>query len=641
MATVVVTAFVVGALYLGRDVLIPIALAALLTFLLSPLVTRLERWIGRVAATLLVVATLFGVLGGLGWVLAQQMFDLAERLPDYQQNIQTKLRSLKMPGGERFARFNQTLDELKKELPGAEKSAEGTPANAPANAGGTPPTPGAAESSKRPGSPPAAMPVEIVASKHAGLIDRLSPIVWPLLGPIGTAALVILLLFCMLLQRENLRGRLIQLIGSDNISATTHGMDDASHRVARFLVMQLIVNATYGVVIGTGLYFIGVPNAILWAVLTAVLRFIPYVGPWIAAFFPIVLSLAVTNNWTMPALTIGLFVVVELLSNNVMEPWLYGASTGVSPIALIIAAVFWTWLWGPVGLVLSTPLTVCLAVMGRHVPRLGALSVVLSDEEALSPPDEFYHRLLTPAANDATEFAEAYLKENSLIALYDGVFIPALASVARDAQSGELDEPEYAAVLEELRDLIEDLGTRPVRPSKKEEEPAEAAAAEEAASPTSPAPATPAVSTCGVLCLPVRAKRDEIAGAMLVQVLAQLGFKAVNFSGEMTSGELLEKAERETADAICISVTPPSTIIHARYLCRKLRTRFPKTCLVVGLWGVTEQAPEMTTGLREFGADEVVTSLADAIAEFSKHAGTLAQEAVLLAPTGEGKRVEG
>ena len=236
-------------------------------------------------------------------------------------------------------------------------------------------------------------------------------------------------------------------------------MDDAGARVFRYLFMQLVVNVSYGIPVAIGLYFIGVPNAVLWGACAAVLRFIPYLGPWIAAAIPVALSLAVSPSWTMPLLTIGLFVVLELLSNNVMEPWLYGSSTGVTPIALIVAAVFWTWLWGPVGLILSTPLTVCLVVMGRHVPRLSFLSVLLSDEEALTPAEDCYHRLLTVGEQDELEFVEAYLQGNSLAALYDSVFIPVIIATETDHRLELLDDEQRVLVEQTLRDIIEDLGT--------------------------------------------------------------------------------------------------------------------------------------------------------------------------------------
>ena len=331
----------------------------------------------------------------------------------------------------------------------------------------------------------------------------------PLLGPLGRAALVLLLVIFMLLRREDLRRRLIRLIGKGRISAATHAMDDAGSRVFRYLFMQLVVNVSYGIPVAIGLYFIGVPNAVLWGACATVLRFIPYIGPWIAAAIPVALSLAVSPNWTMPLLTIGLFVVLELLSNNVMEPWLYGTSTGVTPIALIIAAVFWTWLWGPVGLILSTPLTVCLVVMGRRVPSLSFLSVLLSDEEALTPAEDFYHRLLTVGEQDELEFVESYLKANSLTALYDSVFVPVIIATETDHRLELLDDEQRSFIEQSLRDIIEDLGTVPQVASKID---ANRAAAQDT-------PSRIAAPPFRVFCLPARADRDELAGAMLTQLL--------------------------------------------------------------------------------------------------------------------------
>ena len=403
---VALTAFIVASLYFGRDVLIPLALAALLTFLLAPLVTRIERWIGRIAAVLLVVALIFTGFGVAGWMLTRQVVDLATKLPEYKGNIIAKMQAFKTPQGGMFTKLSETVEELKKELPGGLAPAANTQEQ------------GKPEASV---SLPGAVPLQPAAISKTNPIQLLELIVAPLLGPLGVAALVLVLVICMLLQREDLRSRLIRLIGQGRISATTRAMDDAGRRVSRYLLMQLLVNVTYGVPVAVGLYFIGVPNAMLWGAFAIVLRFIPYLGPWVAAAFPILLSLATSPGWTAPLLTIGLFVVLELLSNNVMEPWLYGSSTGVSSIALIVAAVFWTWLWGPIGLVLATPITVCLVVMGRHVPRLNFLSVVLSDEEALSPAEDCYHRLLTPGERDELELVESYLKAHSLTALYDCV----------------------------------------------------------------------------------------------------------------------------------------------------------------------------------------------------------------------------
>ena len=459
-------------------------------------------------------------------------------------------------------------------------------------------------------SPPRATPppVQVVQTSKANPLDLIRVIVAPVVGPLGTAALVLLLVIFMLLQKEDLRSRLIRLIGQGRISTTTRAMDDAADRVSRYLLMQLIVNVSYGVPVAIGLYFIGVPNAVLWGAFAIVLRFIPYVGPWIAAAFPIILSLAVSPGWMMPLLTIGLFVVLELLSNNVMEPWLYGSSTGVSSMALIVGAVFWTWLWGPVGLVLATPLTVCLVVMGRHVPRLSFLSILLSDEEALTPAEDCYHRLLTVGEQDEMELVESYLKANSLTALYDSMLVPVLTTAETDHRRDLLDQEQRTLVLQSVRDIVEDLGTRPPVPSKINADKAVAAVV------TAPAPAP----ASRVYCLPSRAERDELAGAMLAQLLKQQGFEAQNASAKMVVGELIALVEEAQVDAVCLSVVAPSTVIHARYLCLKIRAAFPKIKIVIGLWGTTENVSEAARRLRDSGADEVITSLADAVVQLAK-----------------------
>ena len=594
---VALTSFVVAMLYLGRELLIPLALAALLTFLLSPLVTRIERWLWRIPAVLLVVATIFAATGAAGWVLTRQLVDLATKLPDYKENIQTKLRSIKLPSGGVFTKISETVEELKKDLPGAEAQAQEVvpAARAPNTSVALP-------------SSPASPAVQVAEASKVNPVDLAQRLIAPLLGPLGRAALVLLLVIFMLLRREDLRRRLIRLIGKGRISAATHAMDDAGSRVFRYLFMQLVVNVSYGVPVAIGLYFIGVPNAVLWGACAAVLRFIPYIGPWIAAAIPIALSLAVSPSWTMPLLTIGLFVVLELLSNNVMEPWLYGTSTGVTPIALIIAAVFWTWLWGPVGLILSTPLTVCLVVMGRRVPSLSFLSVLLSDEEALTPAEDFYHRLLTIDEQDELEFVESYLKANSLAALYDSVFVPVIIATEADHRLELLDDEQRSFIEQSLRDIIEDLGTVPQVALKID---ADGTAAQKT-------PTRDAAAPFRVCCLPARADRDELAGAMLAQLLTQQGCSADNAQAKLAVGELIDLVEKANADAACISVVSPSTVIHARYLCVKLRARFPQLRIVIGLWDASQGLLDAARRLRDSGADEVVTTLADAVAQLAK-----------------------
>ena len=574
---------------------------------------RVERWIGRVAAVLLVALLIFSAAGAGGWMLSRQMVDLATKLPEYKDNIAAKLQAFKLPKGGAFTKLSGLIDDLKKEVPGKPASAKlslteqsGKPDTAAVS------QPGAA----------AAVPVEVVETSRATAMEVLQRLVAPVLGPIGVAALVIVLVICMLFQREDLRNRLIRLIGQNRISATTLAMDDAGRRVSRYLLMQLLVNVTYGAVLATGLYFIGVPNAVLWGALGTVLRFIPYIGPWVATILPTLLALAVSPHWTMPVLTVSLFAGLELVLNNVLEPLLYGAHTGVSSIALIVAAVFWTWLWGPLGLVLATPLTVCLVVMGRHVPRLSFLSVVLSDEDALTPAEEFYHRLLTPEGGDELEFAESYLKSHSLAALYDAVFIPALSAAETDARVNLLDAPQLNQLEQSMREIVEDLGTRPATPAK--DITADVGAAEGAATDVAPMPAP----ECRVFCLPAHANRDEIAGMMLVQLLRQQGFGAQNAPGNLVAGELLGLVEKADVDVVCISVVTPSTVIHARYLCRKLRALSRKEKIVVGLWAATEDVTEATRRLRDSGADEVVTTLADALLQIARHAPPLTDEAM-------------
>lgn len=567
ISNVVLSVFIVLALYFGRGLLVPLALSALLTFMLAPLVTRLQHWLGRIGAVLLVVVMMFAGTGGVGWVLTRQTIDLAHQLPAYKVNIQAKLRSIQVPQHGPLSTISATLEELKKDLPGVRKDDSTSLTNSTLRSGDK------------------VMPVEIVDGKDQRL-EFMQVVLAPVLGPIGTAALVLVLLIFMLMQREELRNRIIRLIGQGRISTTARAMDEAGARVSKYLLMQLVVNVTYGLSVAIGLHFIGVPNAILWGALAAVLRFIPYLGPWIAAAFPILLSLASSPGWMAPLLTMALFIVLELISNNVMEPWLYGSSTGVTPIALIVAALVWTWLWGPVGLVLSTPLTVCLVVMGRHIPKLAFLSIVLSDEEALTPAEDCYQRLLRAGEHDEMELVDNYLKTSPMSALFDSVLMPVAAAAGTDHRLGFIDAGQLESVERALSDIVD------------------------AVSPDIPAVYEGAFGVC---CVPARAHRDQLAGDMLVRLLWQQGLPAQSAAATMPLGELVAWVRKAEADAVCISVVAPSTLIHARYLCAKFRVISPRLKIVVGLWGLPDLTPENTVALRESGADEIVTSLAEAL----------------------------
>jgi methylmalonyl-CoA mutase cobalamin-binding subunit len=424
----------------------------------------------------------------------------------------------------------------------------------------------------------------------------------------------------MLLKREDLRGRMIRLIGQGRISATTRAMDDAATRVSRYLSMQFVVNTCYGTLIAVGLHWIGIPNAALWGLLAGVLRFVPYVGPWAGALLPVLLSFAISTNWITPLLTIVLFVGLEVTVSNIVEPWLYGASTGVSPIALIVSAIFWTWLWGPVGLVLSTPITVCLAVMGRHAPRLEFLSVLLSEDQALAPYEEFYHRLLAVGTEGAEDFAETFANTHTLTELYDQVIIPAITRAEMDAQNGGLVAEQRTSVLQRIHDIVEDLGARHhdeiTGKDQKEGEPIAIG---------------PAIEGSRVICVPASAYRDELAGEMIIQLLRRDGFDATNSAARLKAEELLAQAVEFEPALLCISVVTPSTLTQGRHLSATFRARLPELKILVGAWNAANDLTNAKERLRAAGVNEVVVSLAEAVVQLSKMTAPLADE-MMVAP---------
>ena len=494
-ATVAVLVVVVGALYLGSEILIPLALAILLSFTLAPIVVRLRRLgLGRIPSVLAVVLLLFITMIGLGSIIATQLADLATNLSTYEWNLRTKIRELRIavPSGGVIERTSDMLQDLRQELqevtrpPGEEAEGQGA-------------TSGESEPVK---------PVLVrVQSPAPSPLETLRDVGGPLIAPFATAGLVVVLVIFMLLQREDLRDRVLRLVGGREVARATEAMDDAGKRISRYLLMQLIINVLYGIPVGIGLYFIGVPNPILWGCLATVLRFIPYLGPVIGALFPIALSFAVAPGWTLPVLTLGLFVTLELFSNNVLEPWLYGASTGLSPVAVLVAAVFWTMLWGPLGLLMSTPLTVCLVVLGRHVPQLGFFDVLLGDEPALSPEVKFYQRLLARDPDEATELAEEYLEDGSLDKLYDSVILPALVHAEQDRLRGSLHRTAVEEIAEDTIGVIDEL-------EEEHDLLSDEVADEMAAGSLAPT---------SILCIGARNGLDEAAAAMLAHLLTRRG----------------------------------------------------------------------------------------------------------------------
>jgi len=595
-------AFVIAALYFGRTVLVPIALATLISFLLSRLVTRLERWVGRIAAVLVTVIAMFTLFAAASWIIGRQVIDLADKLPEYQANIVTKIRSLQLPAAGPLARLSSSVRALQHEVV------------APSPA---PPSEPARDSSPTSTAPPVASPIPVKVIEGRSAIPQLmQETLSAVLSPLGTAALVLLLVIFMLLKREDIRGRLIRLMGQGRISTTTRAMEDAGRRVSRYISTQFLVNACYGICVAVGLQLLGVPNAALWGLLAGVLRFIPYVGPWAGALLPVLLSFAISTTWFIPLVTIGLFVVLEAIVSNFVEPWVYGANTGVSPIALIISAVFWTWLWGPVGLVLSTPMTVCLAVMGRHVPRLEFLGILLSEDQPLAPHEEFYHRLLSFSMDSAEEFAAKYIETESLVALYDNVLIPAIGAVEIDAHRDTITAEQRTSALQRIHEIIDDFsGPRS----------AEVEGTNDVTELTS-------ATGSRVLCLPVSAYRDELAGEMLVQLLRNQGFEAENLLARFKHEELLERIFEVQPECICLSVLPPTSIAQARHLASAIRQRLGSVTILVGVWSARFDAEKLRERLRGAHVGDVAASLADAVQRIHKMSAAIT-DAMVPAPT--------
>jgi predicted PurR-regulated permease PerM len=583
---IAVLVVVVGALYLGSEILIPLALAILLSFTLAPIVIRLRRWgLGRIPSVVAVVLLVFIGLASLGSIIATQLVDLATNLPQYEWNLRSKIRELRIavPSGGVVERTSDMLRDLRQELQEVTN----------------PPREGAEGQATSSGEVKPAKPVLVqVQSPQPTALETLREVGGPLIAPIATAGLVVVLVIFMLIQREDLRDRVLRLVGGREVARATEAMDDAAKRISRYLLMQLIINVLYGIPVGIGLYLVGVPNPILWGCLATVLRFIPYLGPVLGALFPIALSFAVAPGWTLPLLTIALFVVLELFSNNVLEPWLYGSSTGLSPVAVLVAAVFWTMLWGPIGLLMSTPLTVCLVVLGRHVPHLGFFDVLLGDEPALSPEVKFYQRLLARDPDEATELAEEYLEDGSLDKLYDSVILPALAHAEQDRLRGSLDRTTIEEIAEDAIGVIEEL----------EEE--QDLLSDEAAGET----VAGAPKPISVLCVGARNGLDEAAAAMLAHLLLRRGAGAKTMPRAAISGRNLASLERQGITLVCLSYVNPGATQHAQRTIRRLRQHFGADIrMMLCMWTAAPSTNGSEELVQATGADLTATSLRQAL----------------------------
>lgn len=612
--TLITMVVVVAVFYVAREILIPVALAVLLSFLLAPLVIRFRHWgFGKypaVASVMLIFLLFISLVSGL---VTAQLVDLASKLPRYQQNVHEKLKSFSVPKNDMFERFSKFFDELGKDI--------------------NTQTPGAkAENQTAPSTETKPVPVEIRQRGYSWRV--MGAVLGSLIGPLLKTGIIIVLIIFMVLQREDMRDRLIRLVGAGHLNSTTKALDDATQRVSRYLLMQLLVNATYAIPIGLGLYFMGIPNPILWAVLAALLRFVPYLGIWIAALMPAAVAFAIEPGWTASVSVLVLFFSFDIVTANFLEPLIYGASTGISPLAILLAAIFWTWLWGPIGLLLSTPLTVCLTVIGRYVPDFEFLGIMLTDKQVLSSETRFYQRLLAMDLEEATGIGEAFLKDHTLEELYDELIIPALVLAEEDRQRGTLDENREQFIFQNTAFLIEEFGERfneikaaqTAKENVKETEPA----VTESAAKVLPA-------TASVVVIPARDEADALAGQMLAVLLKERGIRADTLpAGDIVNG-YIEHVTQQKVSVVCVSSLPTPALMHARHVCKRLQAQQPDLKIILGLWGENDSQKQK----RSSAAINciVVTTLKEAVERIVPLVATHQEPARELAPESTSRRL--
>ncbi|MGA8035899.1 MAG: AI-2E family transporter [Candidatus Acidiferrales bacterium] len=575
---------VIGALYLGRIVFIPLALAILFSILLSPVIAFLERiHLPRFLAIFLVVLTLLGGAGAAGWKLSQQFGDLTDQLPTYKKTLEDKIHILRGMRSESLTKATSTVQELEKEMAAAN------------------PVPGTTDGTRRnaaPGSTPS-KPLAVQVVPPTNPLESLEN----MLGPITTAFVVAVFTVFILMGREDLRNRIVRLAGGGRLNAITQALDDATHRIDQYLLLQLVVNTCYGAAIAVALHFLGIPHASIWGIGAGVLRFLPYLGPPLAAVIPILLSLAVFPGWEHTFATMGVFFCLEVTVANFIEPYLYGAHVGLSPLAILVAAIFWTLIWGFPGLVLSTPITVCLVVMGRYLPGLRFFNILLGDEQTLAPDVEYYQRLLAADEDDARRILERCRKNQPLVELYSSVVIPALSLAEHDRHRNELDQPTQDFVYQSTREIVEELGdseprvrrieglapVRDLRVHSRDES-----------------------ESCEVLCVPARDEADAVVALLLAQLLEQQGTNCQSF--EVDEPEtIVRKAAEAEPNVLLISALPPFAIESARSLYAKLRAQLPGARIIVGFWHFEGDADRIRKRLRLAEGDSVVTTLSAAL----------------------------
>jgi predicted PurR-regulated permease PerM len=555
------TVIVVTVLKLAQDVFIPLALAILCTFVLAPMVEVLTRLhIKRLFAVIVSVALGLALIGGLGTLVFNQFADLVKELPSYQRQLRTNLVQFggALRGG--VAETTHAWEELTKEI---DRVAPSEP------------------------KPRGVAKVQVVEPPVTAL-ETIRNVVGPVARPLGTTLAVIVLVAFMLLRVTDLRDRILRLLGARYLHLTTEALNDAAGRVSRYLLMQIMINGWTGVAVTTGLWFLHVPHAVVWGALTMLLRFIPYVGVWMAAAIPVALSFAVFDDYTRPLMVFGLFVVLELLSGSVLEPWLYGTHTGVSPVALLLAAGFWTWLWGFAGLFLAVPMTVCAAVMGKYIPQLKFLQVLLGDEPVLEPHERLYQRLLSSNRDEADSVLQAALRQSSILEVCDAIIVPAILRAEEDHERGTLTDARRQTILEHINEWVDER-LEALTP-----------AMSRFASVDAPARAA-------VLCVPSSGRADEI-----IAKLFQAAIMERNLSARIIGPNDAKNVEGDCGTrAIVISAVPPEAVTAARAVCKRMRVGNGDVPVFVGLWNTGGDLDRARQRLTAAGATQTVVTFAE------------------------------
>jgi len=564
---------IIASLYWAQAVLIPVAISILLTFLLSPVADSLERLgLRRVFSVILIVILAFSFLAAVGWVVTLQLTSVANEIPTYRKNIQQKIADIRGAGkGGALEKVQKTAEEVKKELEKKDEPAKVQP-----------------------------KPREVVVQGQQSSTFWPVPLdIAPMFERLASGGLAIVLVIFMLIQREDLRNRLIRLVGYGRLTTTTRALEEASQRISRYLLMQSIINIFFGLTVAIALWLIGLPYALLWGFLAAMLRFIPYVGPWAAAIMPSALSMIVFEGWLWTALVAAVFLVLELINNMILEPLLYGESAGVSEVGLLVAIAFWTWLWGPVGLILATPLTVCVVVLSKYVPELDFISVLMSDEPVMKSDISYYQRLLAGDQDEAAGIVEEHLKTHPVEKIYDEVLVPALNYAKRDRSLGRLAENDQQLIFQATREIIEDLDESKPESSSSRTTFSEATMIDQNSPSTAP--------KVLIVGCPVRDEANELALLMFWQLLDPARYELALLAHQTLTSEVIEQIAEKNPALVCIASLPPGGLAQTRYLCKRLRKRFPNLKIIVGRWGSRNE--NNGNSLLAAGADKVGTTM--------------------------------